>query len=143
MSEAEVQPETPETPAAPEKPKRKPAKAKPAEAQPEVVVTVSAPALPTADEVRAAVESAAAHNVARFPPAAPVRDPAPFRAYKARHPHWGALHCAIHDGCLDDDGVARARQDARMQRDAEAVALADLLAAMSEPERRALREVLR
>lgn len=123
MSEAEVQPETPETPAAPEKPKRKPAKARPAEALPEVEAPAEAPA--------------------EEPAAVPVHDLAPFRAYKDRHPHWGALHCAIHDGCLDDDGVARARQDARMQRDAEAVALADLLAAMSEPERRALREVLK
>lgn len=120
MSEAEV----PETPAAPEKPKRKPAKARPAEAQPDVEAPAEAPA-----------------EVAPAP--SPVHDLAPFHAYKARHPHWGALHCAIHDGSLDDDGVARARQDARMQRDAEAVALAELLAAMSEPERRALREALR
>lgn len=123
MSEAEVQPETPETPAAPEKPKRKPAKAKPAEAEP----VVDAP-------VEAVVEE---------PAAAPALDLAPFHAYKAQHPRWGVLHCAIHDGSLDDEGVARARQDARMQRDAEAVALADMLAAMSEPERRALREALR
>jgi hypothetical protein len=77
------------------------------------------------------------------PRRAPALDLAPFRAYKARHPHWGALHCAIHDGCLDAAGVARTRQDASMQRDADGVALADLLAAMSEPDRRALREVLR
>lgn len=126
MSEAEVQPETPETPAVPEKPKRKPAKAETPAAEP----VVDAPVEAVAEVVPAAIADAAL-------------DLAPFHAYKAQHPRWGVLHCAIHDGSLDDEGVARARQDARMQRDAEAVALADLLAAMSEPERRALREVLK
>lgn len=130
MSEAEVQPETPETPAVPEKPKRKPAKAKPAEAEPVVEVPVEAVVDVEPGNVLTEADLRAA-------------DLAPFHAYKAQHPRWGVLHCAIHDGSLDDEGVARARQDARMQRDAEAVALADLLAAMSEPERRALREALR
>lgn len=135
---SEVQPETPAVAATPEKPKRKPAKAKPVEAQPEVVVTVSGNALATEAEIREAVES-----VARTPAAAPALDIAPFLAYKASHPHWGALHCVIHDGCLDDDGVARAQQDANMLRDSAAAALAGVLAGLSEAGRRSLREVLR
>lgn len=122
---SEVQPETPAVAATPEKPKRKPAKARPAEARP---AAESAPV-----EAPAEVE----------PTAAPALDLAPFLAYKASHPHWGALHCVIHDGCLDDDGVARAQQDANMLRDSAAAALAGVLAGLSEAGRRSLREVLR
>lgn len=146
--EAEVQPEAGEGRARrARKAKAAPAEPRPAEVQPEVVVTVSNSALLSEADRQDVARVVEAHTeVARAvrpsQGGVPALTLAPFRAYVARVPGWGPLHCVLHDGSLDDEAVARAQQDARALRDAEALALAELLGSLDVAGRRAVREAL-
>ena len=58
-----------------------------------------------------------------------------FRAYRERHPSWGALHVVLEDLNVGDDSVRRCLDFARDDADEEGHALAEILLTMSRTQR--------